>query len=128
MCFLHSILKFYLLIAMELRVPVRKSNINSTMIQEHWLYPDELTYMSFLSEYFCSFSTSSMTIDDKLLRGRPHGGVSILWRKSLSHIVKTVKYDDDRVIGIELQLIHYCFYVATCHMNVTCFMMIIVFI
>ena len=41
-----------------------------------------------------------MTTDDKLLRGRPHGGVSILWRKSLSHIVKTVKYDDDRVIGI----------------------------
>ena len=56
-----------------------------------------------MKRIFCSFSMSSMTTDDKLLRGRPHGSVSILWRKSLSHIVKTVKYDDDRVIGIEMK-------------------------
>ena len=70
------------------------------MIQEHWLYPDELSYMSCLCANFCSFSISPMTTDDKLLRGRPPGGVSILWRKSLSHIVKTIKYDGERVIGL----------------------------
>ena len=90
------------------------------MIQEHWLYPDELTYMSFLNEYFCSFSTSSMTTDDKLLRGRPHGGVSILWRKSLSHIVKTVKYDDDRVIGIELKTSTYTLLFLCCYLPYEC--------
>ena len=90
------------------------------MIQEHWLYPDELTYMSFLSEYFCSFSTSSMTTDDKLLRGRPHGGVSILWRKSLSHIVKTVKYDDNRVIGIELKTSTYTLLFLCCYLPYEC--------
>ena len=81
------------------------------MIPEHWLYPDELTYMSLLSEFFCLFSILPMTTDDKLLRGSPHGGVSILGRKSLSHIVKTIKYDDGRLIGIEIkfQPIH-CFF------------------
>ena len=45
------------------------------MIQEHWLYPDELSYLSHLSEEFCSYSLSSMSIEDKLIRGRPYGGL-----------------------------------------------------
>ena len=44
-----------------------------------------------------------MTLDDKLLTGRPHGGLSIMWNKSLSNIVKTIQYDDTRIIGIEMQ-------------------------
>ena len=42
-----------------------------------------------------------MSIEDKLIRGRPYGGVGIMWNKSLSHIVKIVKYDDNRILGIE---------------------------
>ena len=101
------------------------------MIQEHWLYPDELTYMSFLSETFCSFSISPMTTDDKLLRGRPHGGASILWRKSLSHIVKTIKYDDDRVIGIEMKTSTNRLLFLCCYLPYECYMiymMIIMFL
>ena len=48
------------------------------MIQEHWLYPDELSYLSQLSEEFCSYSLSSMSIEDKLIRGCPYGGVGIM--------------------------------------------------
>ena len=61
-----------------------------------------------------------MTTDDKLLRGRPHGGVSILWRKSLSHIVKTFKYDDDRVIGIGLKTSTYTLLFLCCYLPYEC--------
>ena len=44
-----------------------------------------------------------MSLDDKLLTGRPHGGLSIMWNKSLSHSIKTVQFDDFRIVGMELQ-------------------------
>ena len=39
------------------------------LLQELWLYPDELSYLSNLCSNFCSYSISSMTLDDKLIRG-----------------------------------------------------------
>ena len=44
-----------------------------------------------------------MSLDDKLLTGRPHGGLSIMRNKSLSNSIKTLQYDDSRIIGIEVQ-------------------------
>ena len=44
-------------------------------IQEHWLYPDELPYLSSLSNNYNSFSVSPMNNEDKLHRGRPYGGL-----------------------------------------------------
>ena len=73
------------------------------LVQEHWLFPDELAYMSNLSCNFTSFSVTPMTIEDKLHRGRPYGGVGIMWNKSLSHCVEIVKYDDDRILGLQLK-------------------------
>ena len=48
------------------------------LVQEHWLFPDELAYMSNLSCNFTSFGVTPMTIEDKLHRGRPYGGVGIM--------------------------------------------------
>ena len=47
------------------------------MIQEHWLYPDELSYLSMLSNDFGSFgyiSSIPMPVGETLLSGRPYGG------------------------------------------------------
>ena len=60
------------------------------MLQETWLYPDEFAKVSQISDKFQSFNVSSMSLDDKLLTGRPHGGLSILWNKSLSNSAKTI--------------------------------------
>lgn len=38
------------------------------------------------------------------LIGRPYGGVAILWRRSISRNVKMCKYDDARLLGIEVHL------------------------
>ena len=44
-----------------------------------------------------SFSISSMSLDDRLITGRPHGGMSVLWNKSLSNSIRTIQYDDNRI-------------------------------
>ena len=72
------------------------------LLQELWLYPDELSYLSNLSYDFCSYSLSSMTLHDKLIRGRPHGGIGIMWRKTLAQGAKIVQFDDKCILGLEL--------------------------
>ena len=71
-----------------------------------------------------------MSIENKLIRGRPHGGISIMWRKTISHGVKIIQYDDDRILGIELKTSGFIIliYVYICHMNVTTITMIFAFI
>ena len=44
-----------------------------------------------------------MTLDDKLIRGRPHGGIGIMWRKTLAQGAKIVQFDDKRILGLELK-------------------------
>ena len=56
-----------------------------------------------LCEDFISFSLSSMSIDEKLVEGRPHGGISIMWRKSISNDINIVQYDDNRILGLEIK-------------------------
>ena len=73
------------------------------LIQESWLYRYELSYVSNLCKEFSSFSLSSMSTENKLIRGRPHDGISIMWRKTLSHSGKIIQYDDERNLGIELK-------------------------
>ena len=58
------------------------------MLQETWLYPDEFATVSQISDEFQSFNMSPMSLDDKLLTGRPHGGLDIMWNKSLSNSIK----------------------------------------
>ena len=89
------------------------------LIQESWLYPDELSYVSNLCEEFSSFSLPSMPTENKLIRGRPHGGIS-MWRKTLSHGVKVIRYDDERILGIELKTSHFIILILCIYMPYEC--------
>ena len=73
------------------------------LLQEHWLYPDELSLISQLNPNFSGFGLSSMCLDDKLITGRPYGGVRILWQKSFSQSTKIIKYEDSRILGLEFK-------------------------
>ena len=42
--------------------------------------------------------------DDQLLIDRPYGGVGVLWKKDISHIVKPVNIDSKRMCGIRLTM------------------------
>ena len=44
-----------------------------------------------------------MSLDDKIIRGIPHGSMSVLWNKSLSNPIRTIQFDDNRILGIEVK-------------------------
>ena len=70
-------------------------------LQEHWLFPDDLSTLNNIHNDFVSFALSSMDPSSELLTGRPFGGVAVLWRKSLAPFFRPISFDDDRIIGLE---------------------------
>ena len=71
-------------------------------LQETWLREDELEFLNNVNRNFESFSLTSMNIHDSILIGRPFGGISILWNRSLSRHCRVIHYEDSRLLGISL--------------------------
>ena len=89
-------------------------------LEETWIYPDEFAIVSQISDEMQSFSLSSMSLDDKLLSGRPHGGLSVMWKKSLSNSIKIMQFDDSRILGIELQSNNFTLLFLTVYLPYEC--------
>ena len=45
---------------------------------------------------------SGMDCESGLLTGRPFGGIGILWKKSISIFVKTITFDNSRLLGVQI--------------------------
>ena len=74
-------------------------------IQEHWLQDCQLHLLDNVHKDFTSYGKSSMCkkLSQGLLRGRPFGGVAVLYRKSLCNFITCVEVDDDgRVVVIKI--------------------------
>ena len=56
------------------------------VIQEHWLHTDQLHKLNDFNSDFLSVAVSGMD-SGSLLCGRPYGGCSVLYRKSLSSCI-----------------------------------------
>lgn len=74
------------------------------VLQEHWLLPNNLNFLSSLDKEFLTYGSSAVDLGKGLLYGRPFGGVAVVWRKSLGVTVSIVSDDDDRVLAIRLTL------------------------
>ena len=70
-------------------------------LQETWLYKDEVHRPDSLHKDYASFSVSSVDESQELRRGRPFGGVTFLWHKSLSKNITLLDLQDSRMIGIK---------------------------
>jgi exonuclease III len=64
-------------------------------IQEHWLANSKLHYLDSINDEFIMHAKSGMDAasDDRILTGRPYGGVAVMWRKSLCNNVSLCKHD-----------------------------------
>ena len=71
------------------------------LLQETWLLDSELPYLSNISDEFYAKGISSVATD-KVLQGRKHGGIGILWRKNLTNSYKILDVDE-RIMGIQLK-------------------------
>ena len=70
-------------------------------LQETWLCSLDSHILSRIDESFHSSSITSMSLTDNIVRGRPHGGLSILWKKNFRGC-KVVDFNDERIMALEI--------------------------
>ena len=70
-------------------------------VQEHWLISNRLHKIHEISSDFLSVGVSGMD-DSVLLSGRPYGGCSILYRKSLSSSITPLYTHSNRFCAVKL--------------------------
>lgn len=71
-------------------------------LQETWLLPCDLTFLAEVHEDFGSTGTSAVDTSAGILRGRPFGGVAVLWRKSVFQCVSVVNCMNPRITAIRV--------------------------
>ncbi|XP_061716622.1 uncharacterized protein LOC133524553 [Cydia pomonella] len=71
-------------------------------LQETWLLPDEIPFLNGIDDNFCATGTSAVDTTVGMLRGRPHGGVALLWNSAVFHDVSVVQCDNPRLCAIKV--------------------------
>ena len=73
------------------------------MGQELWLTQKQLPQLSYLGVQFTAKSGMEDAVSSGVLRGRPHGGVSIAWSRDLDHVMMPLTdYSHKRVVAAQL--------------------------
>ena len=76
------------------------SKCDILILQETWLLPNNLSLLDKVHSEFTSFSMSSVDMSTQFV-GRPYGGLSIMWRKSIGDRCSIITFDDDRILGLK---------------------------
>ena len=77
------------------------SSCDVCFIQEHWLHTDQLHKLNDFNSDFLSVAVSGMD-SGSLLCGRPYGGCSVLYHKSLSSCIIPLASSSNRFCGIKV--------------------------
>lgn len=70
-------------------------------LQETWLLPSEVSLLGNVDANFGYFGKSAVDTSVGILRGRPYGGVALLWRKSVFTSVSVIDTMSDRIAAIK---------------------------
>ena len=100
----HNLLSFNCF-SVKNKLPIIKNMCDSNdivFLQETWLMPHELGLLDNIHKDFNAHSISSVDVHSAVHVGRPHGGLSILWRKDMDSVCNIVNFDDHRILGIML--------------------------
>ncbi|XP_053615263.1 uncharacterized protein LOC128678044 [Plodia interpunctella] len=74
------------------------------VLQETWLYDYDIPLLSSIHENFEYTGKSSMDLSTGPLRGRPYGGLAILWRSGVFDSVSVIECNSDRLSAIKVTL------------------------
>ena len=77
-------------------------SLDLCFVQEHWLLSDHLHKINDISSNFLSVSVSGM-INSEFVCGRPFGGCSILYRKSLAAHIVPLESCSNRFCGVKFR-------------------------
>ena len=73
-------------------------------IAEHWLYEQNLHFLNAIDNKYCSHAVSDFSLLLPSNRKVGKGGVAILWKRALNNIITPLDINDDRIIGIQVQI------------------------
>lgn len=83
---------------------IRRLSLTADIIalQETWMLPHEIPELGKISNDFGFSGKSAVDITSGILRGRPYGGVALLWRNSKCCDVSVIPCESDRVCAIKM--------------------------
>lgn len=87
-------------------------------LQETWLLPHDIPFISTINSGFGYTGNSAVDTSAGILRGRPYGGVAILWRHSVFPQVTVLPCENVRMCAVKIntrdrQLVVICIYMPT---------------
>ncbi|KAL0840115.1 hypothetical protein ABMA28_015422 [Loxostege sticticalis] len=94
-------------------------NADVVALQETWLLPHDLTFLGCIHRDFSYTGKSAVDLSTGVLRGRPHGGVAILWRNSVFRDVSVIQCKSERIAAIKVvthgfrEILFMCVYMPT---------------
>ena len=95
-------------------------NSDIVFLQETLLFPHELSVLFTAHPEFEGMGVSAIDMTERMIVGRPYGGVAILIRKKLREYCNFLCYDDPRIMGIEFKSITDCIYFMNVYMPYQC--------
>lgn len=90
------------------------------LLQETWLYPHDLSFLGNIHEEFSYTGKSSVDTSAGICKGRPYGGLAILWRKSAFNYVSVVKIQSNRICAVKILVSNRSFMVINMYMPTDC--------
>lgn len=73
-------------------------------LQETWLLQHDIPLLGTIDADFAYAGNTAVDLSAGVLRGRPYGGVALLWRKSLFPCVSLIQCKSVRLIGIKVSM------------------------
>ncbi|CAK1582534.1 unnamed protein product [Parnassius mnemosyne] len=92
--------------------------VDIVALQETWLLPFDIPYLAKIHQDFEYTGKSAVNISEGILKGRPYGGVAILWRKGTFESVTVINCANVRLAAIKVSLgdryfLVFCVYMPT---------------
>lgn len=89
-------------------------------LQETWLLPHDISFLDAIDREFCATGVSAVDTSAGMLRGRPHGGVALLWKRAIFQNVSVLQCNNSRVCGIKIMCKDRPIIVLSVYMPVDC--------
>lgn len=89
-------------------------------LQETWLLPHDIPLLGDIHSEFIATGVSAVDTGAGPLRGRPHGGVALLWRRDAFSHVKVVQCNHERICAIKVSVSNRSFMVVSAYLPTDC--------
>ena len=80
-------------------------NCDVLLLQETCLHEQDLSILAGIHADFYSLGLSSMDLTVGIFRGRPYGGLVILWRKSLGSLCSVSLMNDSGIMALDISIL-----------------------